>query len=83
MAAALGLFIKNEKLFNSNNNRSKPEVLRLLWDIVAFQIWSAFVEYDLFNITNLMYKIITYKRFGIILTQFYMNISRQEHQIVV
>ena len=32
------LSIKNEKLLNSNNNRSKLEFLRVLWDIVVFRL---------------------------------------------
>ena len=30
--------VKNEKLLNSNNNRSKPKLLRLLWDSVVFRL---------------------------------------------
>ena len=30
------MLIKNEKLLNSNNIRSKPKFIRLLWDIVVF-----------------------------------------------
>jgi len=30
---------------------SKPEILRLLWDIAVFRLISIFVEYDLFNTT--------------------------------
>ena len=30
--------IKNEKLLNSNNNGSKSEIFRLLWDIVVFKL---------------------------------------------
>ena len=30
--------IKNEKLLNSNNHRSKPKLLRLLWDIVVLRL---------------------------------------------
>ena len=29
---------KNEKSLNSNNNRSKSKLLRLLWDIVVFRL---------------------------------------------
>ena len=29
----------NEKLLNLNNNRSKPKLLRLLWDIVAVDLF--------------------------------------------
>jgi len=46
----------------------------------CFQIGWVFVEYDLFNTTSLI-KNLTYIHFGIILTQFYINFSRQEHQI--
>ena len=45
-----------------------------------FQIGCIFVEYDLFNITNLKQNL-TYIGFGIIFRQFYINFSRQEHQI--
>ena len=47
-----------------------------------FQIGCVIVEYDLFNTTNLIRNLI-YIRFGIILTQFYINFLRQEHQIDV
>ena len=47
-----------------------------------FQIGCVFVEYNLYNSTNLIQNII-YTRFGITLTQFYINFSRQEHQIDV
>jgi len=30
--------IKNEKILNANNNRSKSEFFRLLWDIVVFRL---------------------------------------------
>ena len=43
-----------------------------------FQIGYVIVEYDLFNATT---DNLTYVRFGIILTQFYVNFSRQEHKI--
>ena len=32
------LSIKNEKSWNKNNKRSKPEFFRLLWDIVVFKL---------------------------------------------
>ena len=62
--------IKNEKLLNSNNNRSKSKFLRLLCDIIIFRLVAYIVEYGLFNITNLTQNL-TYIRFGIILTVFY------------
>ena len=31
---------------------SKPEILRLLWDITVFRLISVFVDYDLFNTTT-------------------------------
>ena len=40
------------------------------------------VEYDLFNATTFI-KNLTYVRFGINFTQFYVNFSRQEHKIDV
>ena len=51
----------------------------------SFQIDCVFVEYDLqFNtIYNPYTKSDMNIRFGIILTQFYINFSRQEHQIDV
>ena len=46
------IFILNEKLSNSNNNRSNPKFLRLLWDIVVFKlvccIWSV-KTYDFYT----------------------------------
>ena len=46
----------------------------------CFQIICVFVEYDLFNITDLLQNL-TSICFGIVLTQFNINFSRQEHQI--
>ena len=46
-----------------------------------FQIGCIFAEYELLNLL-LLYKIV-YMNFRIILTQFYINLSRQEHQIDV
>ena len=47
-----------------------------------FQIGCVIVEYDLFNNTTFIQNL-AYVRFGIILTQFYVNFSRQEHKIDV
>ena len=47
-----------------------------------FQIVCVFVEYDLFKPTDVIKNSIVID-FGIILTPFYINFSRQEHQIVV
>ena len=47
-----------------------------------FQIGYLIVEYGLFNTTNFIQNLI-YIHFGIILTQFYINFLRQEHQIDV
>ena len=58
-----------------NYNRSKSEILRLLWDYSNFHNGCVFVEYGLFNLI--------YIRFGVILTQFHINFSRQKHQIDV
>ena len=47
-----------------------------------FQIGCVFVEYDLFNTTTFRQNCI-YMNFRTNLTQFYINFSRQEHQIDV
>ena len=47
-----------------------------------FQIGCVIVEYDLFNATTFIQNL-AYARFGIILTQLYVNFSRQEHKIDV
>ena len=47
-----------------------------------FQIGCVIDEYGLCNTTTLIQNLI-YIRFGIILTQFLINFSRQEHQIDV
>ena len=47
-----------------------------------FQIGCVIDEYDLFNATTFTQNL-TYVLFGIILTQFYVNFSRQEHKIDV
>ena len=45
-----------------------------------FQIGCVIVEYDLFNTTTFIQNL-GYARFGIILTQFYVNFSRQGHKV--
>ena len=60
--------IKFERLLNSKNNRSTPEFLRLLWDIVVYRL----VAY-LLNMICLILNNLTFIRFGIILTQIYIN----------
>jgi len=45
--------IKKEKLLNSNNKMSKPEILRLL-DGRRFQLGCIFVESNLLNTRNLL-----------------------------
>jgi len=62
-----------KKLLNSNNDRSKPKLLRLLWYLVVFRL----VAYLL----HMIKPTISIHNFGINLTQFYINFSRQEHQI--
>ena len=47
-----------------------------------FQIGFVIVEYDLFNTTDFIQNL-TYVLFGIVLIQFYVNFSRQEHKIDV
>ena len=47
-----------------------------------FQIGCVIVEYDLFNATTFIQNL-TDVLFGIILTQFYVNFSKQEHKINV
>ena len=72
--------IKNYKLLNSNNNRSKPKLVRLLWVIVV----SRRVTFGLNMIClklRFLYQI-SYIRFGIALTcLFFNNFSRHDHQI--
>jgi len=46
----------------------------------CFQIGYVCVEYDLLNATTFIQNL-TYVRFDIILSQFYVNFSRQEHII--
>ena len=47
----------------------------------SFQIGCVFVEYGLFNTTNLLLNLI-FIRFGIILTQFYLNFARQDRSLI-
>jgi len=66
-----------------NYNRSKPEILRLLWDIIIFRLVAYLLNMICLNLL-LLYKIVyIYMNFRIILTQFYINFSRHEHQIDV
>ena len=48
----------------------------------SFQIGYVIFEYGLFNTTTFIQNLI-YIRFGIILTEFYINFSTQEHQLDV
>ena len=63
------IFIKNEKLLNSNNNRSKP---KFVLEYRRFQIGCVFAEHDRFKPTIFIQNII-YIDFCINLTQFYIN----------
>ena len=76
------LSIIDEKLLNSYNKRSKLKFLRLFWDIVVFRL-VAYLLNMISLILRILYKILHMYdvRFGIILTQFYVNFSRQEHKI--
>ena len=66
--------IKNEKLLNSNNYWSKPEFFLAPMEYRRFQIGCVFKPYIFIH--NLIYVC-----FGIILKLFYINFSRQAHQI--
>ena len=60
--------------WHSNNNRSTPEFLRLLWNIVFFRL-VAYLLNMIFLILRILYKILTYIRFGI----FFISISRDKN----
>ena len=62
---------------NRNYNGSKPEILRLLWDIIVFRLVSYLLN------TKFHTKLYIYMNFRIILTQFYINFSRQEHLMCI
>ena len=66
--------IKNVKLLKSNNNRSNPKFLRLLWDIVVFRLVVYLLNMIrlnlLFCIQNFIYTDFFYK-FGTFLYQFF------------
>ena len=62
-----------------NYNRSKPEILRLL-GYNRFQIGCVIL--NMICATTFIQNL-TYVRFGIILTQFYVNFSSQNHKIDV
>ena len=59
---------------------SNPEIPRHPVGYNRFQIGCVIVECDLFNTTTFIQNL-AYARFGIILTKFYVNFSRQEHKI--
>ena len=54
--------IKNEKLLNSNYNRSKPKLLRLLCDIVVFRLVAYLLNMICLNLW-ISYKIYIYSDF--------------------
>ena len=51
--------VKNEKILNSNNNRSKPKLLRLLWDIVVFRLVAYLL--NIISLNLLLFKFHTYR----------------------
>ena len=66
-------------LFEFNNNRSKSEFYMFLWDILVFRLVAYLLNMICFKL-RLLYQI--WNRYivsGIILTQFHINFSRQEH----
>ena len=70
---------ENVKWKLNNYNRSKPEILRFLRDIIVFRLVSYLWSVWSTNfIQNCMYM-----NFLINLTQLYINFSRQKHQIDV
>ena len=76
------MFLSREIDIKLFQNYTKTYIYQILYKLRHFQIGCVIVEYDLFNTTNLIQNLI-YIPFGIILTQFYINFSRQEHQIDV
>ena len=76
------IFLKRDQLRNSNSKKELKGILVSPAPLKypCFQIGCVFVKYDLFNTANPIQNL-TYIRFGIILKQFYINSSRQEHQI--
>ena len=70
------------KSINKKYSRSKPEILRLLWDIIVFRL-VAYLLNMICLILQLLYKIAYVWIFVYNLTQFDINFSRQEHQIDV
>ena len=76
----INIYIKNEKLSNSNYNRRKPKFLRLLWDIIIFRLVAYLLnmiclklQFFLQNFININFRINS--------TQICINFSRQEHPI--
>ena len=72
--------MQNQK--SKKYNRSKSEILGLLWSIVVFTLVAYLLNMICLIFTTLVHNLI-YIRFGIILTQLFINFSRQEHQIDV
>ena len=71
-------------LFNMQKqyNGSNPEILWFPRDIIVFRLF-AYLLYIICLNQLLLYKTSYIYRFSYILTQFYINFSRQEHQIDV
>jgi len=70
--------IKNKKLPNSNNNRSKPKLHRLLWDIVVFKL-VAYISWIWYVKTYYFFKNFIFIDFHVNLTQFFVSISRDRN----
>ena len=76
--------IKNAKSKLKKYKRSKPEMLRLLWDIIVFRLVSYMLNMICLILLQLLYTIShIYVNFRINLTQIYIIFLRQEHQIEV
>ena len=56
----INIYIKNEKLSNSNYNRRKPKFLRLLWDIIIFRLVAYLLNVICLNLL-LLYNIVLYE----------------------
>ena len=63
-----------------NKYKRKPKLQLAFSGISSFLDWLLIAEYDLFKPTTFLQNCI-YINFCIDLTQFYINFSRQEHQI--
>ena len=80
------MFLSREidlKLFENYTKICIYAILYILWDIIVFRLVGYLLNMICLNLLLLYKYKISYIDFRMFLTQFYINFSRQEHQLDV